>query len=725
MENKEKIAWFSVHNKGLEYLSLYAIGEFSLENKDVEFGEKEIRVYVEEKLKQVGEITFSRDLSNPITKNTINSGKSYKEKNKEWYEKDNAKITLTKNGQNEFKKLKEYINLQVKTLEEISPNINIERMEENSSSKTIKEIVGDIKTGVIAQIPTFQREYVWNYEAVAPLLLSILKGFPIGSLLYWYQDENNYVILDGLQRTFSLTLIDNNNYAYIDYELYSYFCKEIYKQEPLVTERIFDISLEKWKKDFDGKTEEKQSKKHMIESFNHNPQIIGLINYIEQIWSKVKDSYSIPFIKLDQAYSRDEAADIFNIINSTGKELNKFEVNSSIWSKTPIKLNYALTSKHKIIEWKTEKENKYRKKIKAKKGVDILVDEGNKKIEISDFIYATFDMASLNLPLIRNVFYKNGRINNNAIEPLLTIYINYFMLVDKKVPMVDHDEMMPLLGQYISNKIKKSDDIDDFVKKLESKLKLVETKLALLKSLTTNSKGISIPIAASLLSLLINISIKENKKIIDNLTYIFTHEYFLGNYSTGSTKNAWSELKKEDYKNWDKNVANSTILGYVEEEHNRTQPRGSYDNKMVYVLALFKQIYLSDNKVTDHHVDHIVPKTIVETAGGKDNQIKTNHVNSFYNLQLLTDDLNKAKNSRMDYNEDWFTFENIKDPDFNKEEYRKKFNSLYKKVKSDLCKETKKGTCQKKAEIVSYDNFEKLIEFQRTILEPFIKKGLF
>ena len=85
------------------------------------------------------------------------------------------------------------------------------------------DLISEIETGQI-KIPQFQRKFVWGIKASAKLLDSILKGYPIGTFIYWRTNERlrsirnlgninlpepkhgefvNYV-LDGQQRLTSL-----------------------------------------------------------------------------------------------------------------------------------------------------------------------------------------------------------------------------------------------------------------------------------------------------------------------------------------------------------------------------------------------------------------------------------------------------------------------------------------------------------------------------------------
>ena len=72
----------------------------------------------------------------------------------------------------------------------------------------ISTVLDQIELGSIA-LPVFQRGYVWNREQVRGLMLSLYKGFPIGSLLVWETPTNDgpntvRLLLDGQQRITTL-----------------------------------------------------------------------------------------------------------------------------------------------------------------------------------------------------------------------------------------------------------------------------------------------------------------------------------------------------------------------------------------------------------------------------------------------------------------------------------------------------------------------------------------
>ncbi len=50
------------------------------------------------------------------------------------------------------------------------------------------DLISEIETGQV-KIPQFQRKFVWGIKASAKLIDSILKGYPIGTFIYWRTNE--------------------------------------------------------------------------------------------------------------------------------------------------------------------------------------------------------------------------------------------------------------------------------------------------------------------------------------------------------------------------------------------------------------------------------------------------------------------------------------------------------------------------------------------------------
>ena len=89
--------------------------------------------------------------------------------------------------------------------------------------------------------PAFQREFVYKEKQRNAVIETVIKGFPL-NVMYWVEDENgNYELLDGQQRTISICQYVNGDFSLnsrafhnlteteknqiLDYSLMIYICK--------------------------------------------------------------------------------------------------------------------------------------------------------------------------------------------------------------------------------------------------------------------------------------------------------------------------------------------------------------------------------------------------------------------------------------------------------------------------------------------------------------------
>ena len=89
--------------------------------------------------------------------------------------------------------------------------------------------------------PAFQREFIYNEQQSRAVIETVMKGFPL-NVMYWVEDENgNYELLDGQQRTISICQYVNGDFSLnsrafhnlttieqeqiLDYSLMIYICK--------------------------------------------------------------------------------------------------------------------------------------------------------------------------------------------------------------------------------------------------------------------------------------------------------------------------------------------------------------------------------------------------------------------------------------------------------------------------------------------------------------------
>lgn len=198
-------------------------------------------------------------------------------------------------------------------------------------------------------LPEFQREYVWTRDQSKQLMVSLLKGYPVGGLLFWKTDDppelknlkhapeklgTIEVILDGQQRLTTLYLLLKGEipHYYIEQEISNdprelYFnidnCDLQYYQatrmrgnplwHPVITcfdndeINIFGIATEQ--ADNDGE------RLALANRYNKN------LNRLHQI-----RDMDIPVQTVPSHASIDEAIDIFDRVNSQGTKLTDAEL---------------------------------------------------------------------------------------------------------------------------------------------------------------------------------------------------------------------------------------------------------------------------------------------------------------------------------------------------------------------------------------------------------------
>jgi len=76
------------------------------------------------------------------------------------------------------------------------------------------DLISEIGTGQV-KIPQFQRKFVWGIKASAKLLDSIIKGYPIGTFIYWRTNERLRAVRD----LGNITLPEPKDGEYVNYVL--------------------------------------------------------------------------------------------------------------------------------------------------------------------------------------------------------------------------------------------------------------------------------------------------------------------------------------------------------------------------------------------------------------------------------------------------------------------------------------------------------------------------
>lgn len=208
-----------------------------------------------------------------------------------------------------------------------------------NAPKNYSTLINEVSTGQV-KIPQFQRKFVWDIKASAKLIDSIIKGYPIGTFIFWRTDEQlravrnigdivlpvhnsgefvNYV-LDGQQRITSFYAaikgekIERDNGKFEDF-------REIYlnldatEEGDIITTEINEESNEQHIR----LTELIEGDFTFLASFSKKYQ-----ERIQHFQNIIK-GYNFNVINLKQA-SIDVATEVFTRLNEGGKQLSLFEI---------------------------------------------------------------------------------------------------------------------------------------------------------------------------------------------------------------------------------------------------------------------------------------------------------------------------------------------------------------------------------------------------------------
>jgi len=206
-------------------------------------------------------------------------------------------------------------------------------------SKKYEHLFTDIDTGRI-KIPKFQREFVWSKEQTAHLIDSLIKGFPIGTFIFWktkeelreVKDIGNvrlpevpegefvYYVLDGQQRITSLYAVRKGIRITKD-------GKEVDYQDITI-----DLALDPDDDELVVFVEPPEGHAGISVFRLLNGSLIELVDefsreYLQkiEIYQKRLEGYDFSTIVISE-YPIDVACEVFTRINTGGTELTLFEI---------------------------------------------------------------------------------------------------------------------------------------------------------------------------------------------------------------------------------------------------------------------------------------------------------------------------------------------------------------------------------------------------------------
>jgi hypothetical protein len=189
-------------------------------------------------------------------------------------------------------------------------------------------------------IPEFQRDFVWTKNQVADLFDSLIKGYPIGSILIWdisnytegrhiYENVSKEWVVDGQQRIVALCILSSKKPYWLDTSLWNDLLRKYKIKVNILT---LEVSLEypairhnpEWVYPYEifNSTDLGSFGKELSERMHRQELFTKIYDNCNRIKSAI--GIDVPIIKINT--SLENVATIFERINSAGTRVKQADI---------------------------------------------------------------------------------------------------------------------------------------------------------------------------------------------------------------------------------------------------------------------------------------------------------------------------------------------------------------------------------------------------------------
>lgn len=514
-------------------------------------------------------------------------------------------------------------------------------------------------------VPMFQRGKRWKKDQEEKFIDSLIKGYPVGTMLFYETYEDNkrtYILVDGLQRGNSIKkYMTNPTEFFYDNSISDEFCCKVLKlvyqsDEKELYAKIRGILTTFIKEQNTFKNLQYFSvAKQIADAFSAGFEPIEqLIEVIKLFFEERQDLYDkiastiIPVI----VYTGDEnnLPEIFDRINSQGTPLDQYEVYAAAW---PVKQKFAIKNsdivEHVIRKYDTFEEDNFkihgynREEMRTYKTVNAF----EYLFGLSKHLVEKYDILAFN----KN--FAEDKVNPLAFE-LVNACLNdtdKIKTLYKKLYALDVNAFEIALYKAIEFVRDSILVITKFKGNSRNANKIFHSKYQILSMISTTFKEMYTGIDYTHFS---DTWQERKQKIARNLVQYYVYDIITNYWSDGGTGKIHSAAKPNRYMMEIPNRAWMTALdGFFERSMLRAEKK-NIANPRSEEYVILNCIYLKTFTAMDQlsidrfDVEHIAPKEqmrkLIESCNGEGLPISC-----IANLCYLPEYLNRSKGAKNFY----------------------------------------------------------------------------
>lgn len=513
-------------------------------------------------------------------------------------------------------------------------------------------------------VPMFQRGKRWSKKQEQIFIDSLIKGYPVGTMLFYETFEDNkrtYILVDGLQRGNSIKkYMTNPTEFFYDDSISDEFCESVLKklkQDNMAnydTIRSILTNFIRRQKTFKN-LQYFSVAKEIADAFNAGYEPIEqLIEIISAFFQERQDLYDkiagtvIPVI----VYTGDESnlPEIFDRINSKGTPLDQYEVYAAAW---PVNKKFAINNvdivEHVIRKYDTFEEDGFkihgynREEMRTLKKVNAF----EYLFGLSKHLVKKYDILAFNRNLaedtVNPLAYELVNACLNESDKIKTLYQNLYDL-----DINTFEAALYKAIEFVQNSILV---ITKFKGNSRNEKKIFHSKYQILSMISTTFKEMY---AGTDYSGFADTWNERSQKISKNLVQYYVYDIITNYWSEGGTGKIHTAAKPNRYMNEISSRAWMVALdSFFErsmlraEKKNIASPRSE---EYVILNCIYLKYFTAEDQLSIDRFDieHIAPKEqmrkLIETCHGEGLPISC-----IANLCYLPEYVNRSKGARNFY----------------------------------------------------------------------------